>query len=771
MSRVLYNKNMKVKSFIFFVLILTAVTLIAPIFSAPLYTAAEATAHKVAYKNNAESAVQKKYWLANVKFSDSTDFEDDFIDSLQKTFTTSKQSVKEYFKIVSEGKYSVDAEFLTENASVTLEKTQNYYLPKYHHVSGGRYVNVNEHGYDNRYFDSENNVCPPEKIGAKRHIERLLRERELIKSIASDIDVADKIIDADGDGIIDGISFIVKTVGNEFSWDDILWPHRSALSGYNEELLNKEYYIPDGYEVSPLDFLPVKIGGKAVDGYTIFTTDAFAGRKITDADGNKIYSPSLICHEYMHDLGIADYYAYNGGGELYSDEPVGELDIMGGAGVLPQMPLTYTRLRLGFLSEENITPVYESGRYTLFPTVRAGGKKALKLVLNDYNKTGEYFMIEARENKGNFVDATLSDSGVVVYRINEKNAYYDFDGSLGSMNLGNTYGGNEVYVFRLNHGVLNGITKESYALLNGKNKKLKISKTDGFSDNSTIGNLDKSAYKTVIDKNSGLLVTSLCYENGQNSGILLSDIVLNADGSYSFDLKFDETVTGNFSTEITRHYNNKNYVVNWNGAKRNSNVKIYFALTDGLIRYKNEKYVLKKTVTPSMLESGEVYGNKVAFLKEVPAPYGQFTLPKISETAAVFVVSGDNVFYAGVMNPLKPTFSEYLFGTTKWLAMIISLLVILVVSVAAVVIYSVVKEKHRKSATEPEVDLSSVYGENYWMKTAENDEETEGDEENEAAETDALKRGVVNKEEEQTEDAKNFGNVNADKNNDDNNNA
>lgn len=729
MSRVLYNKNMKVKSFIFFVLILTAVTLIAPIFSAPLYTAAEATAHKVAYKNNAESAVQKKYWLANVKFFDSTDFEDDFIDSLQKTFTTSKQSVKEYFKIVSEGKYSVDAEFLTENASVTLEKTQNYYLPKYHHVSGGRYVNVNELGYDNRYFDSENNVCPPEKIGAKRHIERLLRERELIKSIASDIDVADKIIDADGDGIIDGISFIVKTVGNEFSWDDILWPHRSALSGYNEELLNKEYYIPDGYEVSLLDFLPVKIGGKAIDGYTIFTTDAFAGRKITDADGNKIYSPSLICHEYMHDLGIADYYAYNGGGELYSDEPVGELDIMGGAGVLPQMPLTYTRLRLGFLSEENITPVYESGRYTLFPTVRVGGKKALKLVLNDYNKTGEYFMIEARENKGNFVDATLSDSGVVVYRINEKNAYYDFDGSLGSMNLGNTYGGNEVYVFRLNHGALNGITKESYALLNGKNKKLKISKTDEFADNSTIGNLDKSAYKTVIDKNSGLLVTSLCYENGQNSGILLSDIVLNADGSYSFDLKFDETVTGNFSAEITRHYNNKNYVVNWNGAKRNSNVKIYFALTDGLIRYKNEKYVLKKTVTPSMLESGEVYGNKVAFLKEVPAPYGQFTLPKISETAAVFVVSGDNVFYAGVMNPLKPTFSEYLFGTTKWLAMIISLLVILVVSVAAVIIYSVVKEKHKKGATEPEVDLSSVYGENYWMKIAENDEETEGDEE------------------------------------------
>ncbi len=663
--------------------------------------------------NTATTATSKKYWLVNVKFSDSTDFEEDFTEILKRTFTTSKQSVKEYFKTVSEGKYDFDADFLSETA-VVLDKPQNYYEPKYHHISGNLYTLVNQNGYDNRYFDEEGNPCSSEKEGAKRHIDRLLRERELIKAICLKVEKSEKILDSDGDGIIDGISFIIKSEGDDFSWDDLLWPHRSTLNGYSEQLLN-QYFIPNENEVSPLDFLPVKINEKSVFGYTLFTTEALSKQNIKDSDGNAIYSPSLVCHEYMHDLGIADYYAYNGDGSLYSDEPVGELDIMGGVGILPQMPLSYTRYRLGFIGDENIEPVVSGGRYTLFPTTTSSKIKALKLVLNDYDETGEYFMIEARTSDGSFVDGTLSGSGIVVYRIDEKNAYYDYDGSLGTQNLGNMYGGNEVYVFRINHGVLKDASGFSYALLNGKNTKISLQSSNNFADNSTIGNLDKSAYKTVIDPNSGLLVTSLCYENGNNSGILLSNITSNADGSFSFDLNFDEIITKDFSAQIKRHYNNKNYLVTWSGAKRDGDVKIYLSRTEGILRYKNGEYLLKKSVSQSMLESGNVYENEAVFINSTAASYGQAILANTTETVAVFAVCDGKVYYVGVLNPVKPTFTEYLFGTTKWLAMIISLLVILVLSVAGVIIYSVIKEKRKMQNAEPDVDLSSVYGENYWM--------------------------------------------------------
>ena len=701
----------------------TAIILLQTLFIAPYFTAsAYSSAINDLTTASEENVISKKYFVYTVGFSDSQDYKESFYDCLERTLCSSLQSVKEYFYEVSSGKYVVDAKIESDKALV-IGQSINYYLPKYHRISDNVYVDVNGDGYDNRYFDEENKPCSPEKTGAKRHIDRLMRERALIKTISENIKGFSSDADENEDGIIDGISFIVKTDAEEIGWDDILWSHRSALSVYDEETIRSEYYIPDDYTLSPIDFLPVKIDGKIIEGYTVFASNELEKTKLSSGE-DTFFSPSIICHEYMHDLGVADYYSYSDEGGLYSGDSVGEFDIMGGTGVLPQMPLSYTRLRLGFIDETNILPAETSGTYALFPTTSDCRVKAIKLVLNDYFYTGEYFMIEARRN-GGFVDGTLTDSGIIIYRINEKNAYLKADGSLGDKNLGNMYGGNEVYVIRQNDGALkNPSANISYALLTGKNKKQGVFGTDRFFDDSTVGNPEKSADKTVIDQKTKMITTAVTYGNGENSGIVISDVSENADGSYTFNLSFDESVTGAFTAKAERYYDRAHIDIGFTGTKRTGDVTVYFAKTEGILKYRNETYLLKKKVTKTDLESGNVYGNNVIMKKSVPACYGRALCPDVTETVAVFVTYGDDVLFAGVLNPEKPTFAQYLFGTTKWLVMIIILAVAFVSSVAAVIAVAVVKEKRRLKTQTEDVDLSSVYGENYWMQ---DEEETDDD--------------------------------------------
>ncbi len=681
----------------------------------PLYAEADADTETAA----------KQYGVITVKFSDQTEdaFSEDFNDLLMKTLKFSPQSVKNYFLEASNGKYLTDFTLLTDTP-IVLDEPQSYYMPKYITTVNG-YKEANENGYDNRYFDLENNPCPSEKSGVKRHIDRLLREQSLIRSVIKGLSETTLNLDGDNNGLVDGLVIIFGDTQSSGGWDEILWEHRSNLTVYNEQKLKNDYYIPGDYELSALDFLPCYINAKAADNYTVFRSSKITEHSITDENDEKLFSCGAICHELMHDTGIADYYPYAG-----EDEPVGELDIMGGISILPSMPLTYTRYRLGWLNDGAIIPAEKSGAYTLYPVTSDSKVKAVKLVLNDYYKTGEYFMIEARSKDSSLADGGLSSSGIVVYRVNEKNGYIGADLGPSTVNYGNMYGDNEVFIYRLGDEKLySEKEKSSYAILNGSGK-IKHDTHNESVDNSTIGNPDKSAYKTVIGPN-GQLLTSLYYSDGTNSGIVITDITLTNDGSYSFNLSFDDAdATAEKAAEISKYFDGKTSVVNWRGGKREGQVTIYACGAEDFTKYKNGRYVLKKKVTLNDLESGAVYGNPVTYNSESTASYSRAFLPQFDQMTAVFVAFGDgDVIFAGVVNPRTPTFKEYLFGTTKWLAAIIGIVVLAIVAVA-VVIFVIVKKGRQEAKKEDEDDNSeytALYGENYWMQGVDSENETTED--------------------------------------------
>lgn len=692
-------------------------------------------------EDSENSLVQKtrNYGVVFVKFADSDDFDEGFEEKIFKTYNTSSLSVKKYFEIVSNGLYSVD--FLAAATTVvTLTEKQSYYEPKYYYTPiTGRYETVNENGYDNRYFDENGEPCSYSKTGNKRHIDRLLREQTMFKEIVSKVaqSFSGANLDFDGNGVIDGLHLIFSTQDKEYSWDEILWAHKGKFTAYNKSFLENNYYVPSDFEILPIDFLPSYIDNKVADGYSVFTSTKIKETVIQDENKDKIFSCGIFAHEMMHDLGLSDYYSYDKtgeSGELYENKPVGEFDILGGAQLLPQMPLSYTRQKLGFITDENICPIEKGGEYLLYPTTSDAKTKAYKLVLNDYNETGEYFMIEARSG-GGFVDGSLSGTGIIVYRISEKDGFIGADGTVGVENLGNMYGENEVYVYRLGDKDLSDNKNNSFALLDGNTLKINADERSVFLDGSTMGSRDKSAYKTVIDQNTGYLTTSIFYTDGQNSGVKISDVKVNEDGSCSFKIEFDE---GIFSekpfADLSRYYDNKTLIVKWGVPTRQGKVCVYTCSANGLIKYKNGEYVLKKKITPAMLAAGNVHDNEVFFKGEFAASYCTAVIPDTKDETAVFLtyeINGESkVLFAGVFNSHEPSFSEYLFGTTKWVVLIIGI-VVFFVAVTVVVILLMVKKEKSKNATESDKDevrdLEKLYGENYWLKEENFDETTQKD--------------------------------------------
>lgn len=692
--------------------------------------------------DNSLAPKTRNYGVVFVKFADSDDFDEDFEEKIFKTYNSSSLSVKKYFEIVSNGLYSVDF-FAAATTVVTLAEKQSYYEPKYYYTPiTGQYETVNENGYDNRYFDENGEPCSYSKTGNKRHIDRLLREQAMFQEIVSKVaqSFSGANLDFDGNGVIDGLHLIFSTQDKEYSWDEILWAHKGNFTAYSRSFFESNYYVPSDFEILPIDFLPPYIDNKVADGYSVFTSTKIKQTVIQDENKDKIFSCGIFAHEMMHDLGLSDYYSYDKtgeSGELYENKPVGEFDILGGSQLLPQMPLSYTRQKLGFITDENICPIEKSGEYLLFPTTSDAKTKAYKLVLNDYNETGEYFMIEARSD-GGFVDGSLSGTGIIIYRINEKNGFIGADGAVGIKNLGNMYGENEVYVYRLGDKDLSDNKNNSFALLGGNTIKINVDGRSVFLDGSTIGSRDKSAYKTVIDQKTGCLTTSIFYTNGQNSGVKISDVKVNEDGSCSFKIEFDESVfSEKLFADLSRYYDNKTVIVKWGVPTRQGKVCVYTCSANGLIKYKNGAYVLKNKITPAMLANGNAYGNKIIYKGEFAASYCTAAIPSTKDETAVFLTYEENgeskVLFVGAFNSHEPSFSEYLFGTTKWVVLIVGI-VVFFVAVTVVVILLMVKKEKSKNSKDCEKDevrnLEKLYGENYWLKEETFDETTDKDNEN-----------------------------------------
>lgn len=220
---------------------------------------------------------------------------------------------------------------------------------------------------------------------------------------------------------------------------------------------------------------------------------------------NNIFNKSLIkvaIHEFLHAFNYPDLYRY-----YYRGNPVGEWDVMANTDGYGQLPLVYTRNFYSGLNM-NIEEISSDGTYTVKSSQSSNKNDIVAFKIKSPLSEKEYFMVEFRKKSGNW-DSTLPGSGLIVYRINENvNAY-----------LGNRNGyPDHIYVFR------NGDINNTYA-----------------SGNTRTAFLSQESGRTSIgsnDLNSGFISNSLFLDNGQNSGIVISEVGSAKGNEISFKVTF-----------------------------------------------------------------------------------------------------------------------------------------------------------------------------------------------------------------------------------------
>ncbi|MBW6513297.1 MAG: M6 family metalloprotease domain-containing protein [Candidatus Syntrophosphaera sp.] len=173
-------------------------------------------------------------------------------------------------------------------------------------------------------------------------------------------------IDADNDGFVDNVCFIIR--GPHTAWAELLWAHRWAL------------YAQDVY-----------INGKMVWDFTFQPENQNSVR--------------TLCHEMFHSVGAPDLYHYNFDGLT----PAGCWDIMesGNGHMGMHMKARYG----GWISP---IPTISEGFHTLSP-VTSATNNAYRVPLSGT----EYLVLEYRKQDSDIFEAGLPGSGLLIHRINE----------------------------------------------------------------------------------------------------------------------------------------------------------------------------------------------------------------------------------------------------------------------------------------------------------------------------------------------------------------
>ena len=218
--------------------------------------------------------------------------------------------------------------------------------------------------------------------------QRVEREQALLANAIAAI--ADQVpaelnIDADHDGYVDNVCFIIR--GPHTAWADLLWAHRWALYNENAYINNKQVW----------DFT--------------FQTE----------DHNDV---NTLCHEMFHSVGAPDLYHYEHDGLT----PAGCWDLMeSGFG---HMGMYMKHVYGGWI--DGIPEITSLDTYTLNP-VTSATNNCFQMSIPDSDET---LVFEYRKNDSDIFEANLPGSGLLIYRIN---SYLE----------GNSDGPpDEVYIFR-----------------------------------------------------------------------------------------------------------------------------------------------------------------------------------------------------------------------------------------------------------------------------------------------------------------------------------
>ncbi len=658
-----------------------------------------------------EQAVEMTNNVVLIRFEGADGFpSSSYLSKLDAMYNTSEISMKNYFLQSSLNSLSVTTSFLNGGDAVTVEKPKEYYLPRFaeYDVATNSYKEINPLGYDNRFFYNSSAVSP-NYPGAVEHIERTVREQELLREVVSKIDAKLTNADSDGDGVIDSVTFILNIENtDDIEWNGILWPHMTMAYNLTEDLVNANNFVPQGFYEKNIKKLAndVHIDGLKVNKYNFLTTE-YLERYSLSGDFEGLSNIGVLCHEFYHTLGLYDYYSYT----IKDYESVGEVDILGITHPIPQMSLTYNRQKLGWLLEgENILPIEESGTYTLNAVTSDDEVKAYKLVLNDYARTGEYFMLEMRSNQGSGFDSLLSESGLIIYRVNEKNGFLNEGGNYSKIPYGNMYtpkDSEEIYVYREGAGEkVNTDAGDSLAILNGKSVIVGHTyKKDIF------GTKDKTVEDLVYSYHpSGILGafityynTTVFYGDKTNSGIAIENIKLSSDAkSVTFDITFDDQSTPVANSDdfsLSKTLDNKTEVSWTSGARKGNVTMLAVEYQDSLVYSSGDSILAKVLPSANEIKVGKMQGYNTVICQSTPISFKKSKLD-IKDDAVIYALisDGENEFvkFVGVVKTANgDEFLEKFFDSVFFKVAIL-VLAVFVVSCVVFVVFNSLK-KHKKS--------------------------------------------------------------------------
>ncbi|HCC34298.1 MAG TPA: hypothetical protein DEQ02_01165, partial [Ruminococcaceae bacterium] len=253
-----------------------------------------------------------------------------YADRVMGYFNGPVPSLKTYMNTVSEGLFEINSTLVGMDGDTVLmyqdSHPRGYYQP---------YSAQNPIGYGDAGTDPTNSTIVA------------TREHPLLRSAVQAIDgsplLAGKNLDADNDGLVDNITFVIG--GEPTAWSTLLWPHRWSL-----------------YTGSP-----VYLNSKRVYDYSLQMQSRI--------------DVSVICHETLHVYSYPDFYRYSPA----SGSPVQYWDTMSNQTTPPQFPTSHSRLRYSGWGDP-LVEITENGRYTLSPVGSKDGITAYAVPTNNPNQ-------------------------------------------------------------------------------------------------------------------------------------------------------------------------------------------------------------------------------------------------------------------------------------------------------------------------------------------------------------------------------------------------
>ena len=662
-----------------FIAILFAILTILYPFS--LYKEVFATESQALYKKASEVQIAPNIQnsLVLVSFAgDGSNFPGGFEEDILKMYNTSPYSVSNYLKQQSVNKVVLNTTLLegAEGKIINVEHSENYYKPRFK-WQYSEYIEINEEGYDNRFFNQDGEPVSPTSTGAKMHIEGSYREQQLIREIAGKI-VVSKSYNADllQDGKCD--SFIIITDQTQSSSrEDVLWSHKSSVYLFSDAVL-ENFYVGDLKEECK-KMSNVSIAKSVLSNYSLLssieitaTTIGENNLKVLESERG-LYNIGLLAHEMLHVLGLPDYYSYTDS----TYESVGEFDVMGTTHVLPQNMLGYLRLKMGWLNYDNVLYINNSGSYSLPLAADTNDKSIAKIILSDYNNTGEYFMAEFRSatlaSETNPYDSTLTGDGLIVYRVNPANAYINSSNEKGSIDYGNMYGDDEVFVYRL--GMPGKIKKtsspafESYCLFGSGADILTWDNgaLPSLYNNRSFGNSSKQKQaNNLVTNPTSPSETIVFYSDGTNSCIVFSNIVIDkVNRTVNFEVSLPEKEGQipmlNSDNVFIEEGTDGRMTLKWNSDVKSGKVTVMAVRSTNRIRKMAESG--KSGITLADFKNKKFGHYETLFYQTIPAAEKQILLPELGMEALVFVAIESDagksaVRYVGALENLNPSFSD-----------------------------------------------------------------------------------------------------------------